>query len=211
MQHGHIARWQATALALLAACCASACAVRGLPPPIPLSGTVEGRVRAASGEWVVVYLEGPALARERDPHRGAAQLRSHGGALEPPVLAVAPGQTLQLSSADGLHHRFFSSSRPQGFDPVDVPGGQSRPLTLARPGIVRVYCSLHPHEEGTVVVAPSRHFSTVKAPGGYALREVPPGDYALTTWSERRGPEERPVRVERGEATIVEIELGPGS
>ncbi|MGI9592012.1 MAG: hypothetical protein ACR2P8_11640 [Myxococcota bacterium] len=39
---------------------------------------------------------------------------------------------------------------------------------------------------------------------------MPPGDYALHTWSEAHETEEQPVRVQRGQSTIVEIELGPG-
>lgn len=168
---------------------------------------------ARDGEWVVVYLDGPELAdapAEMADREGPALLRSRAGDLLPPVLAVSAGQPIALRSADGLHHRFFSSSRPQGFEPVDVPGGESRQLSLEQPGVVRVYCSLHPREEGTIVVAPSRHFSALKAPGGYALREVPPGDYALRTWSEAHETEGQPVRVQRGKSTVVEIELGPG-
>lgn len=164
---------------------------------------------AEPGEWVVVYLDGPALApARRGEPAGDALLSSRAGELVPAVLAVPAGQAVTLASADRLHHRFFSSSRPQGFEPVDVPGGQRRQVSLALPGIVRVYCSLHPQEQGTIVVAPSQHFSALRAPGGYALREVPPGEYALHTWSEAHRDEARAVRVTDGEPTFVEIQLG---
>ncbi|MGI9592011.1 MAG: cupredoxin domain-containing protein [Myxococcota bacterium] len=168
---GRTASRRRTALGLLAAGLGLACAT---PPWLPgAAGSVEGRVLQAEGarggEWVVVYLDGPELAdapAETGDRVGPALLRSRAGDLLPPVLAVSAGQPIALRSADGLHHRFFSSSRPQGFEPVDVPGGESRQLSLEQPGVVRVYCSLHPREEGTIVVAPSRHFSALKAPGG---------------------------------------------
>lgn len=198
----------------MAACCGLSCSVTGLLPLLPKPGSVEGRVVQGAGAggraWVVVYLEGPTLDAGAPARAKPALLRSRDGGLVPPVLAVGTGQPVALTSEDGLHHRFFSSSRPQGFAPVDVPSGQRRELSLARPGVVRVYCSLHPREEGTIVVAPSRHFSALRAPGGYALREVPAGEYRLHTWSEAHDGEARRVRVTHGQPTFVEIELGPG-
>jgi plastocyanin len=198
--------------ALMALLFGGGCARTSLVPLPTASGAIEGRVLAAdatkAGEWVVVYLDGPALEGSGSGAPGPAKLRSGGGELRPAVVAVAAGQSVTLASEDGLHHRFFSKSRPQGFEPVDVASGQRRKLSFASPGVVRVYCSLHPSERGTIVVAPSRHYSTLRAPGGYALRKVPPGEYDLHTWSETHPDDARSVKVNGGESTIVEIELG---
>jgi plastocyanin len=209
---GRTFRGQWAAFALAAACSGLACALVPFAPIQPATGGVSGRVVSGDGtppgQWVVVYLEGPALDAAPAASAQVARLRSREGGLAPVVLAVSAGQSVTLASDDGLHHRFFSSSRPQGFEPIDVPGGKSRRLSLARSGIVRVYCSLHPNERSTIVVAPSRHFSTLRAPGGYALRDVPPGKYALHAWSELHRDQARPVQVPPGESTVVEIELG---
>ena len=201
-------------LALLALGLGLACARLPNLPDSLQPGTVEGRVLsgvgAAPGAWVVVYLDGPPPGGSRVAAGPAPALRSRNGAFEPAVVAVSAGQTVTLASDDALHHRFFSSSRPQGFDPIDVPSGESRKLRLSLPSVVRVYCSLHPQEQGTIVVTPSRYFAALRAPGHYALRDVPPGEYALHAWSESQIDEARPVRVSRGESTIVEIRLGPG-
>ena len=165
---------------------------------------------AAPGQWVVVYLEGSTLAGAPAALAQAAELRSREGGLAPAVLAVSAGQAVILASEDGLHHRFFSSSRPQGFEPIDVAGGESRRLLLARSGIVRVYCSLHPNERSTLVVAPSRYYSALRVPGAYRLSGVPPGEYSLHAWSERYPDPVRTVRVPPGESTFIEIELGAG-
>jgi plastocyanin len=209
------ARRQWAAFALLAACSSVlACASAPFAPIQPTTGGVSGRVVAGEGtppgQWVVVYLEGPALDAAPAASTQAARLRSSEGGLAPVVLAISAGQPVTLASDDGLHHRFFSSSRPQGFEPIDVPGGESRRVSLPRSGIVRGYCSLHPNERSTIVVAPSRHFSALRAPGGYALREVPAGSYALRAWSEHHQDEARPVQIPPGGSTVVEIELGTG-
>lgn len=201
-------------LAVLALVVGLACARLPNLPGSSQPGTVEGRVLsgegAPPGSWVVVYLEGPPPGGSRVAAGPAPALRSRNGALEPELVAISAGQTVTLASDDALHHRFFSSSRPQGFDPVDVPSGESRELRMTLPSVVRVYCSLHPQEQGTIVVAPSRYYSALRAPGRYVLRDVPPGEYALHAWSESQVDEVRPVRVSRGESTIVEIRLGPG-
>ena len=167
MQLGRKSRRRASALALIAASSALACAWPAFLTPPARSGAVEGRVvsrgSAAPRPWVVVYLEGAGLEDATTGVGPTSLLRGREGALDPPVLAVAAGQRVSLASDDGLHHRFFSSSRPQGFEPVDVPTGQRRSVLLTTPGVVRVYCSLHPGERGTIIVAPTRHFSVLRS------------------------------------------------
>jgi hypothetical protein len=181
-------------------------------PPWPFgAGTVEGRVLDAGGAqpWVVVYLEGAEgpVGRRRPP---AASLRREPEGFSPPVLAVAAGQPVELAGADGIHHRFFSSSRPNDFELPTLASAEARRVAFEQPGVVRVYCSLHPGERGTVFVAPSPHFAALRAPGPWAIRGVPPGRYALRTWSEAPTPPERSVTVRRGARAFVELAVGSG-
>jgi len=181
-------------------------------PPTPATGVVEGRVvtqRGADGAdrpWVVVYLDGveaKALRRGAKP----AKLRSGREGFAQPVLAVAPGQPVELSSAGGLHHHFFSYSKPNDFDLGASASGQRRRLVFERAGVVRVYCSLHPEEGATIFVSPSPHFAALEGPGRYAIRNVPPGRYAVRTWSDSGTGPTRKVTVESGESAFVEIPL----
>jgi hypothetical protein len=73
------------------------------------------------------------------------------------------------------------------------------------PGLVRIYCSLHPSERAVVFVAPSPYFATFRPPGSYEIRDVPPGRYRLHAWSESISAEARAVTVQPGAAVAVGI------
>jgi plastocyanin len=195
-------------LVLAALCAGPGC--QRLPPGVwPFGpGTVEGRVVGGApkeGAWVVVYLEG---SPGRSWKRAATEsLQTGTGGFSPPLLAVAAGQTVEVANSDAIHHRLFSSSRPNDFELSTLAGGESQRVTFEHPGAVRVYCSLHPGESGTIFVAPSRHFATVRAPGRYAIQDVPPGRYALHTWSEGPAAPTREITVESGASAFVELAL----
>jgi hypothetical protein len=121
---------------------------------------------------------------------------------------VAAGQTVEVTNGDAIHHHFFSSSRPNDFELPTLEGGESRRIAFDHLGVVRVYCSLHPGESGTIFVAPSRHFATVRAPGRYAIQGVPPGRYALHTWSDAAVAPIREITVRSGASAFVELALG---
>jgi plastocyanin len=207
------------ALCALVATLLPACAGR-FGPPAP--GALEGAVVAAGDDaWVVLYLEQASQAGgETSPLAGtsdaaaappsAAAIRREAGGFSPPLLAVAPGQRVEFASADGIHHRFFSVSRPNAFELGIVRDGAPQRVVFAHPGVVRFYCSLHPGENGTIFVAPSPWFAAVHAPGPYTIRSVPPGRYRLRTWSEGHAPTARDVTVESGIAAPVEVALESG-
>jgi plastocyanin len=195
-------------LALAALCLGLGC--QQLPPGLwPFgAGTVEGRVvgdAPEEGAWVVVYLEGSLGRSWRRAE--TASLRGGTGGFSPPVLAVAVGQSVEVANGDAIHHRFFSSSRPNDFELPTLVGGESLQVAFDHPGAVRIYCSLHPDESGTIFVAPSRYFATVRAPGRYAIQKVPPGRYALHTWSEGPAAATREIAVQSGTSAFVELAL----
>jgi len=173
------------------------------------AGTVEGRVvgdAPEEGAWVVVYLEG-SLGRSWR-RSSTASLHGGTGGFSPPLLAVAVGQTVEVANGDAIHHRFFSSSRPNDFELPTLVGGERLQVAFEHPGAVRVYCSLHPDESGTIFVAPSRFFATVRAPGRYSIQNVPPGRYALHTWSEGPAAATLEITVQSGTSAFVELPLG---
>ncbi|MDJ0852315.1 MAG: hypothetical protein QNK04_28430 [Myxococcota bacterium] len=200
--------WLALACLTLASGCAR---VTALIPTIRPPGALEGRILAdpgiGAGPWAVVYLgepDGPRAA----PGAPAARLSRQVDGFSPPLLAVAPGQPVELVSTDGIHHRFFSYSEPNPFDLGLLRSGETARTSFDHPGMVHVYCSLHPGEQATIFVAPSPWFAAVRAPGPYAIRDVPPGSYALHIWSEERATARREVTIRSGESTSLEIGLG---
>lgn len=172
------------------------------------AGSVAGHVvgsTAEKGSWVVVYLEGEGGRSSRS--KGSVSLRSGAEGLTPALSAVAAGQTVDIHNEDAVQHRHFSSSPGNAFELPTLTGGASHSITLAQPGLVRVYCSLHPAEHASIFVAPSTHFEKVRAPGPYTIGGVPPGRYTVHAWSEANSARSGPITVARGTVSSVEIAL----
>ena len=181
----------------------------GGPPP---TGEVHGLVSVPGGDAslvelspIVVYLD-PVEADEHDrPPGELLTIAQRGGANLPSFFAVAAGQTVAFHNGDQIYHRIFSYSEPNAFNLGSEPQGVVNSVTLLHPGVVHVYCSLHPSEAWAIFVSPSRYFATVGPSGRFEIRGVPPGRYQILTWSERVPSVARDVTVRAGESISVDV------
>lgn len=154
---------------------------------------------------MIVFLE--SLDGPETPEAPARHpiLRLGEKGLAPPVLAVASGDSIRLENATGIYHRLFSYSEANPFDLGVLRRGETRSVDLDAPGVVRIYCSLHPSERAVVFVAPSPHFATFRPPSGYEIRDVPAGRYRLHAWSESAPAPSRTLTVPSGASVSAEI------
>jgi hypothetical protein len=199
--------------ALLGLVVALACATPVAPvlPAPPAPGSVRGRLLVPPGtpatpvEPMLVFLEPlDAASPAAGPGPDGVLLASDRG-LSPAALAVAVDQSVRFANEADLYHRLFSYSESNAFDLGVLRRGESRSLQFHEPGLVRIYCSLHPSERAVVFVAPSPYFATFRPPGFYEIRDVPPGRYRLHAWSESLAAEARAVTVQSGAAVAVGI------
>ena len=183
----------------------------------PPAGVVHGRVSVPGGDAslaelspIVLYLD-PVEADEHDrPPKEALTIGQREGASWPSFFAVAAGQTVVFHNGDHIYHRIFSYSEPNAFDLGVEPQGEAGSVTLLHPGVVHVYCSLHPWEAWAIFVSPSRYFATVGPSGRYEIRGVPPGRYRILTWGERVPSVARAVTVRAGESISVDVAVAGG-
>lgn len=170
-------RW----IALTAACCLATATTAGADV---LSGTVTTRVRpGATAAAAVVYaepLEGATPVRPAAP----VAIEQRDKTFVPRVLAVPVGTTVRFPNSDGIFHNVFSLSPGNAFDLGLYRSGASKSRTLATPGMVRVFCNIHPQMTAVVVAAPTP-WVTVTGSGGAFRLELPPGRYKVTALSER--------------------------
>ncbi len=181
----------------------------------PLSA-VRGEVVAPStvtdADPVIVYLESierqPGHARMHSP----VVIRVHDGAFSPHVVAVAAGQLLEFAIDGNVLHQLFSYDEHNAFDLDTSDGSRPVSVTLAHPGVVRVYCSLHPSESGTAFVVASPYFDVADPRGHWRITGVAPGRYQLKTWSEQTRPTKREIMVPVAdvvEARDIPLTAGP--
>jgi plastocyanin len=137
---------------------------------------------------VVVWLTsagGPALHAVRKH----AQMLQKDKRFSPHILAIQTGTSVDFPNLDPIFHNAFSNYDGQIFDVALYPPGSSKTVRFDRPGVVRVFCNIHPSMSAIIVVVNSDHFTTTDRGGRYSLPNVNPGKYQLHFFYERATPE----------------------
>jgi plastocyanin len=171
-------------IASLIACLAAATA--------STAGTVAGRVeliekggkKADDVSEAVVWIEGVKVK----PQPLTAEIRMKGKAFIPHVLAIPVGGTVKFPNDDAIFHNVFSVSGDNRFDLDLYKKPKAGLWTAQHPGVVRVYCNIHPQMSAIIVVHDNPFFTMAGRDGRFALEGVPAGSYRITAWHERADP-----------------------
>jgi plastocyanin len=163
--------------------------VCGLLRAAPVTGSVvlrDSRVAAVSklGDYsgVVISLSPPDGAAVLTPKR--ARMLQKDKTFIPHVLAISIGSTVDFPNADPIFHNAFSSYSGQIFDVGLYPPGKNRAIRFTRPGVVRVFCNIHPSMSAVIVALDTPWFDVTRRDGSFSI-ETPPGDYELSVYHER--------------------------
>jgi len=134
---------------------------------------------------VVVWIEpldaDPPL-RVPARHYRMAQKNKH---FTPHVLAIPVGATVDFPNLDPIFHNVFSNYDGQIFDLSLYKPNTSRDVVFKRPGIVRVFCNIHPTMSAIIAVLDTPWFAVSEATGSFTFRDVPAGTYKLHVFHER--------------------------
>ncbi len=168
-------------------------------PALAPAGNVRGRVelidkggrRATDLSDVVVFVDG-AKTRPR-PTRVTMTMK--GKTFVPRVVVVAVGGAVDFPNEDPIFHNVFSVSGENRFDLDLYKRPKSGSWTFQRPGVVRVYCNIHPQMSAVVVVRDNPYFAKAAPDGTFSIPDVPPGRYTLKAWNERAAEAGREIVV----------------
>jgi plastocyanin len=153
---------------------------------------------------VAVYLEGQLPGPEK-PIR--AQLEQIGQRFEPQLVVIPVGSSVSFPNGDPIFHNVFSLSGAKKFDLGYYPAGQTRIVKFDEPGVVQVYCHLHPNMYAAIVVVPNRWYAKPGDDGTFAFHDVPPGTYRLVAWHINAGFFRREVHVAATGGTDVVVDI----
>jgi plastocyanin len=171
-----------------------------------IRGTVavrrDGAVADASG--VVLYLIGFSEA----PSPDVVEMRQVGKHFVPDLLPITAGQAISFPNFDPYFHNVFSVSPTRAFDLGEYRQGETKVKRFPKPGVVDVYCNIHPEMAATILVLPNRRFVHAGSDGRFSIRGVPVGRWTLYAFSRRvSAPTQRPVEVKPGESLNVLLSL----
>ena len=155
------------------------------------AGSITGKVelvdkggrKATDLSDVVVYVEGARVK----PKPATATVVMKGKAFNPHVVVVPVGGTVQFPNEDPIFHNAFSVSGDNRFDMELYKRPKVGSFTFQHPGVVKVYCNIHPQMSAVIVVRDNPLFTKAAVDGTFTIENVPAGKYVVKAWHERGG------------------------
>jgi len=137
---------------------------------------------------VVLWLEPASGPLPRNLPVRHAEMKQRDKSFIPHVLAILVGGTVDFPNLDLIYHNAFSNFAGMRFDVGLYAPGTRQSVTFRTPGIVRVFCNIHPTMSAIIAVVPTSWYDVTQASGNFAIAGVPPGDYQLHIFHERAVP-----------------------
>jgi plastocyanin len=169
--------------------CAPAAGAATVSGSVEITNSREAAVRKNKDySGVVVWLT-PAGRAAPPPAPKHGQMLQKNRHFLPHVLVLPVGGTVDFPNLDPIYHNAFSNFAGQPFDTALYPPGSSRAVTFWTPGIVRVFCNIHPTMSAIIAVVDTPWYAVTGADGQFAIPGLPEGDYGLHLFHERSLPE----------------------
>jgi hypothetical protein len=144
------------------------------------------------------------------PARGTATMKQENKQFQPAVLIVQKGTTVQFPNLDAFFHNVFSVTPDNSFDLGSYRQGETKGVTMSKPGVVNVYCNMHPQMVGHILVVPNGNYVHAGKDGFFRLSNVPTGHHRIVAWAPDSKPTVAEADVNETEAVTVELELKKG-
>ncbi len=183
-----------------------------LPKPTPSASSptryqnkIQGEVGPPDPLLAVVYLEGsfPASSTTNAP---SVRMEQKHFQFAPGILPIQKGTSVEFPNLDDAYHNVFSYSKAKRFD-LGRYRKEEKPAALVfdKPGVVKLYCEIHEHMRGTILVLDTSYFVKTDTAGKYRLEHLPVGKYTLKAWVDEKTVFERLVELKDGETLKVDF------
>ena len=151
-----------------------------------LAGQARRRVGPPDAPAAVVFVETTATPRAAGATR-RAEMAQHHYQFAPGLLAIERGSMVTFPNLDDEYHSVFSYSQPKRFDLGRYrKDEQPAELVFDQPGLVKLFCEIHDHMRGWILVLDTPYFAKTSTDGRYRLDGVPAGHQVLKVWVDDR-------------------------
>lgn len=176
-------------------------------PPPRYPGQV-GEIAPPDPPVAVVYLEGKFSDKAVSSPPGTNQVAQSGMQFRPALLPVQVGTPVAFPNEDDFYHNVFSYSKPKRFD-LGRYRKDDRPAPIVvfdKPGVVKLFCEIHQHMRGIILVLDTPYFTRTQTNGEYRLANLPSGKYVVKAWIDEKHQFEKPVSLEPGKPLHIDFD-----
>ena len=126
----------------------------------------------------------------------------------PVILPVVAGQEVRFPNLDKIYHNVFSISPVKSFDLGQYKSTEPPKLvTFENPGLVPVFCNIHPEMITYVVVLENNAYAITDKDGTFQIGNVPPGTYNVNAWLPQAKRVSQEIVIQPGEKTEIHLEV----
>jgi plastocyanin len=166
--------------------------------------TIDGRPRQDHSNVVVFMDRVPHTSQVpvTNPRVSQANRRFH-----PRVLPIVKGTTVDFPNDDRILHNVFSMSKTKKFDLDVYQPGTSKSVTFPKPGLIRLYCNIHPEMACSILILDNPYFALTDSAGRCIILGIPDGEFTLRSWHEFGGETRNTVNLIGTSATRVSLQV----
>jgi plastocyanin len=124
----------------------------------------------------------------------------------PKMMTISRNETMKFINRDKIKHNVFSTSGKNSFDLGTYGEGADNKVSLKIPGIVKVYCNIHPEMVSFISVSDYNYSAITAEDGSYTIGDLPVGEYVLSGWN-IRGEVQKKITVQSGKKLNVDLQI----
>jgi len=174
------------------------------------AGEVKGKVSAAglkSAENIAVYIDAIPGKKFDHPTKHVA-VDQRNLIFAPHTVVILQGTTVDFLNGDNVAHNVYwpsiNGEKRFRHNLTIVSPSQMKSFEFNDLGAAQILCNLHPDMIGYILVVPTPYFALTGNDGTFSIKDVPPGNYTLKTWSEDGKPTTQTITAADA-ATSVEL------
>ncbi len=167
-----------------------------------------GEIAPPDPPVAVVYLEGQFPKDGADSSPTTNEVKQSGMQFRPALLPILVGSAVEFPNDDPFYHNVFSYSKTKRFD-LGRYRKSDRPQPIEvfdKPGVVKLYCEIHQHMRGIILVLDTPYFQTTDTNGFYRLHDLPAGSFFLKAWIDEKHIYEKPVELRPGQTLKMDFD-----